>query len=874
MTKARFSGFPTGSTVTISTLKDGVAKGPLTSATWKQVQAGNITFDLYSLHGEGQSTPHADRGNHVSNFTQDLTKEIAQDDVIELRQFSGIGMIVENVQGATTTDYRDLHFEIDFGERWDAEFLTHEYLPTGFTTRAPDGPEMGLYPSFQAGHVYRGTDMNKNEVLTKDYDDGDGKPVGIKDYTVTVTVTDGINTGTKTFTVRLINWLRFYTDVTGTLNAGTGTNAQTYGLNIYRAGKSGSEREMRRGVIYMSRDGDFTGAEVGANIYHVHTPSGDIHSNWFDRDNINYPADWTIYDTETATQFIGGIPHDASNNPVPSSSNFTFWHMEPNTWCILFKGGETYFPTSSITEKKIIKGMNGMISSWGTGRATWDNYEKTSKFSPLGGDVACLLYDSAEARGTILHKLILKASDYTNADPEWTEWWNILYYTNKSAGDFTLPTIISYPLSDPDGEFITNAGQTAWTRIVADFPTDATSGYLMVRQVVDTGGSDYFQRPQPATFTDGETLTCQSSGITFDFVAAGSRQDRTKKIPGAGISGTGTGEYFTVDNVEILGPSTAIGSTRAPWVFRSDLLIRDPWNYAMTAYFQATFHNGVVTVQPSTWQGQPFVGEVKDTGSVQGGNRNTWNGTKDGLATVPSKNNIAHSCYRISWIGLLTFHKCGGHWYGGHTDATDYANDVYASLPTKGGAQPFRRSENIAATPFGGALSEYGCFFSGGDVNGWNMAANETAVSIPPFWMISDLGWYRASEITTIPYDYGYTRSEIRNSIIGWPTDVDLAPRAVSSLSDLSKVKYLFRPIIGDFELGLFPDPNLAPRFKNCEFVIGCGNMPQGRTFEWTTTIRDNDGITFPGSFVTINEPDSTPGTPALPSGNVDPIPV
>jgi len=81
MTKARFSGFPIGSIVVITTLKDGVAKGPITQNTWKQVAAGNITFEIYSLHGAGQAADNNNRGNRVSTFVKDMAFEVADSDL-------------------------------------------------------------------------------------------------------------------------------------------------------------------------------------------------------------------------------------------------------------------------------------------------------------------------------------------------------------------------------------------------------------------------------------------------------------------------------------------------------------------------------------------------------------------------------------------------------------------------------------------------------------------------------------------------------------------------------------------------------------------------------------------------------------------------
>jgi len=111
-----------------------------------------------------------------------------------------------------------------------------------------------------------------------------------------------------------------------------------------------------------------------------------------------------------------------------------------------------------------------------------------------------------------------------------------------------------------------------------------------------------------------------------------------------------------------------------------------------------------------------------------------------------------------------------------------------------------------------------------------------------------------------------------------WPTDVVLSARARGSLAKEPRAAVRLQNqtsvTLEPWVDGDTPDPNPVVRFENCDFIIGAANFDQVDTnFFWDVDHRGRVPV-YSGCTVTINEPDSTPGTPALPSGNVDPIPV
>ena len=83
---------------------------------------------------------------------------------------------------------------------------------------------------------------------------------------------------------------------------------------------------------------------------------------------------------------------------------------------------------------------------------------------------------------------------------------------------------------------------------------------------------------EQAYFVDGDTLTGPNGSVTF--TTAGSRQDRTRKVPGAGVVLLNMrGVLF--DKVEIHGGDSGIGAMGIGAVL-SDVLVKNWWNYAIT----------------------------------------------------------------------------------------------------------------------------------------------------------------------------------------------------------------------------------------------------------------------------------------------------
>jgi len=351
--------------------------------------SSTATFSIYSVHGDGAKSPLdlADRDSY----------EVSDGQLIHMVAPGNLSLYIHNVSGLAETDLRKINFEVDYGERWDAQFLTDPHLPAGFTTPAPDGATMGLYPGFVSGHAMRGTDMLGNQVLTADYN-GDAGPIGTKDNTVTVTVSDNSgNSASMSFTVRLIHPLRYYAE----------------GGATYPRGYRGGREQNRLGVIYVSRDGDFTGCPTGPNIYHHTLPSGIIRkqATFYALYPGNREAGEEIRDTETDTLI----------------SDYPFIGNGPST-AIYFKAGETYVGDEELGFGTFNE-TNCLVGSWGTDATTGDRAifsgEPRQRWYPTPlafmGSNAVNTY-----RGLRFQNILFHFSDYDPSDATWTEWWNII----------------------------------------------------------------------------------------------------------------------------------------------------------------------------------------------------------------------------------------------------------------------------------------------------------------------------------------------------------------------------------------------------------------------------------------------------------------
>jgi hypothetical protein len=70
-----------------------------------------------------------------------------------------------------------------------------------------------------------------------------------------------------------------------------------------------------------------------------------------------------------------------------------------------------------------------------------------------------------------------------------------------------------------------------------------------------------------------------------------------------------------------------------------------------------------------------------------------------------------------------------------------------------------------------------------------------------------------------------------------------------------------------------FPDPQPAWTFENVEFFVGIGGLDPTKVDLGFVTVHRGRPVSYTNCTVEILEPDSTPGVPALPAGNVAPIP-
>lgn len=629
--KIKFQGFSTSALVTIAATQNGITRGPVTISAWK-ASSSSGTFDAY-----------------VSDPNTAQWRPIVPGEVIEMVAPGRMRVMINNFAGWGDNDPRNIWVDTDYGERWTFESHSDPDLPAPTVLRRLAGSQAGYYPGIVSGHAMLGTDMSGNQLLTANYNAGPG-PVGTIDKTVTVTVTDGLATAQVSFTVRLIHPERYHADRTKATYAPT------------------APEENRRGTIYVSADGDFSGAPAVraetatvAGIYHVHA-NNDGKAGAF---------------TQFSFRGVGrGFPWN------------TNW---PQGIRILFKGGQTFFLGSNFDPSSF--GGNCSFGAWGTGKATWD-CEDISRFDPVNDGInqSGIGSNAFSYQGWRFSDIKIRASGYNPSDITWREWWNIINVSNLvgTIGQNTQGDLID---ADYNGEFITNAAGVR-TQVVK-----RVGNQLICRQVVAAGG-DYNENPAPAAFTNGDVLTGSTNGATMTFVAAGSRQNRTRKTPGQGIF-INNSQGVVLHRMEIEGASTGIGGLGANSVI-SDTVIRYSWNYgaqSTAAGLRGWSESGVVTVQPLGYEGTfRFLGQ----GQTVSRNRNAFNVvyTSPGDAAEVATNDVSHSYRRIDEISEYSAHYCGGRWFGGH-----------------GGApQPLQRFAT-AGSPTNGIvhMQVYGCFLMGGN---------------------------------------------------------------------------------------------------------------------------------------------------------------
>jgi len=746
MTKVRFSGFPAGEQVTISASKDGVSRGPLTVSAWKQSDA-SASFNVHSVIGDDSST--------VIMGINRLTPG----SLIEMVAPGGLFLVIDGFEGFSTNDPRRLTITTDFGERYDAQHLEHPHLPTGFTTRDPTGAQMGIYPGF-------GTDMSGNQQLTEDYD-ADAGPIGTCDRTVTCTVSDGTISAQQTFTVRLIHPYRYYTD--------------TDGLTYATADGGG-----RTGCLFVSRDGDFTGAppEDNANGIHYQTiADGDL------------------------TQ--------------------TIFAPRTNGVCGIFlKAGQTFTP---IEEFGYYGSGASMLNSFGTANGGMAILS-AEKRNAWGIDRTFFREQSSGYRPYRFANIEFFGSDYDVSDVTWREWWNELNYTGKQGTITENTATLVDPGSNYNGAILTNADNSAYVQVIRDDDNGDGTGTLICRQVV-TGSSA--QAGDQAYFADGETLTDVSdpaNSVVFD--AAGSRQDRTRKIPGGKMIWTGDSRGVLMDNCVFKGGSGSVG-TAPKWSVFSDILVTDYWNYGF-GETEPRGHvlNGVVVAQPSNYQGEI----AYFSSSAVDGNRNILNSTRSDIPNQPVENNIRHSAWRFGFTAALGMYKCISHSYGGHGSL----HQPGLRIPTSAGAEGLNY------------MHFHGCAFSGGHIP--FQIQSPPRSDTPPYTprgIKIDECWARADFSHGEAYLFysQYTNVGINDTLFSWPAGVTISKNG-------GDLKFIEWGDGGGYPYVESPDVNAVPPYvENCQFEY-LSNNSFNAMLGFDTEMRENGAnfITYSGNTVNIDE--------------------
>jgi len=686
---------------------------PITLTT-TLASSGTATFEVYSPFGAGANGPIGD-----NTIGDSPGKEISDGDLIEVVQYTAVPLYIINVSGLSQTDLRKISFETDYGERYEAEFIDDAALPTNVRTMASSGKTLGLYPGYVPGHTFRGTTMAGAQQLTSSYA-GDGGGVGTCDRTVTVTVSDGVNSGSMSFTVRVFHPDIYYTDATKATNAFTG-----------------SSTENRRGCIYVSRDGDFTGAPTGTNIYHYTIPSGDVGGRYVFRQGGANAGAKDIVDTGTST----------------SLTDFS-WNSDDNTMAVFLRGDETYFFEETCY---IQRGLNNLMASWGTGRATI-SMEKLTSFG-CGGDA---VISTAIARGrnewigSRFHNLKFHCSDFSPDDVTWREWWNILPYSSTS-GTIAENTTANVHENGYNGTVLTN-GSGVYTQVIQN---DTANSRLLVRHIVS--GSWAGTSPE-ATFSGGDVLedvNNASNTVTLetDLALREGRQGRPKLHPVTFFTGAAgvDSEGMTLDNCEMQGPKTAFENL-CNWLTLSDTIIR---NYCDYALFGQPFHQrhiALVVTQPDG-----YIGGKRVMGSSVSVNRYSFNVVLSGDPTEPAENNITHAAFRLGHAD--TFWTYGQYkvlmfTYGGHVGTTGGAH------------QSMHRWMNTEPTEGDTAyIYQYGCTWSGGNLT----FASHPVDTFPPKAWVQDTCWHRGAFCNGGLFQMLRHNTRFVNCKFGWPSDVTLA---------------------------------------------------------------------------------------------------
>ncbi len=679
-----------------------------------------------------------------TSIVDETWMEVSNGDVIETVAPGRVRVWVDGFVDWADDDPRNIWVDVDYGERYDFQHTDHADLPAPNVLRRLAGTQAGYYPGILSGHAMRGTDMSGNQVLTATYDPGNGAPLGTLDQTVTVTVTDGLATNTLTFIVRLVHPDVYYEDRAKIIFTG-GLEPQRYG------------------TVYVSTDGDFTDA----------------------------PA------ARSSTPLKGGIFHITYANGEFSSADLRTkiglpWGDENTSTRVLFKAGQVFKPTTMLNPTYI--GVNGTLATWyhngtgGTAKATL-SAEKLQSFDPKAS-VNLIGSNFFQFSGARFVDLKLHVSDYDTSDVTWREWWNIINYTGKT-GPLAQNIQGNLSAGGYNGETLTN-GNGVYTQVISD---DGV-GTLICRQVVDTANVDDAAAEQ-AFFNDGDTLTGQSTGETMTFVAAGSRQDRTRKIPGKGIN-LASAKGLLVQGVEIIGAETGI-SGMGVGAHVSDTLIKNFWNYGMQQTGgdrTSTSEAGNVTVQPLSYEGTP-----RDFGGATvSGNRNYFNAMMD--AASLATNDISHACRRFAFIDEYSNHYCFSHTYGGHGGGHQPAYRMATGGPSA--------EKEITAQFYGGGVS------GGGTQITFSLAGGGSIPYTPNVIRVEAMHLRGNHSTTQTNFISIYTNYALRNSILDRPAGFGAWPQ--------KDIQWLAHP-----ETAYSPDPDInavSPIVEFCTMIAKLNTSP------------------------------------------------
>jgi len=742
----------------------------------------DIAFGVYSINGRGADGPLGG-------------KAISQGDILEMVAPGNLVLYYDNITGTSTSDVRRISFMTDYGERYEAQHLEHEYLPSGFTTRDPTGATLGLVPGYVSGHAHRGTSMAGAQLLTDSYTGGAG-PTGTIDQTVTCTVSDGTNSTSMSFTVRLIHPHKYYADQQGT----------TYGTSANMATAVDGDRGNRRGIFYVSRTDDFTGAPVGPKIFHMVISDGDIAPSYFRSGGLEPTK---LYDTSTGT-------------PVNVPSFNPGWGNVSITLAVYLKTGQTWLPRLASGP---MGSANSYLGSWGGGLALLDG-EKARTWDP--GPLEMFKSTWVGYMGQRHENLDYMMSEYTVSDIEWREWWNILPYTNKT-GTFGQNTNGDVR-NGFNGEIITNAGNTAYAQIIGDTGTE-----LIVRQVVNLAliNSDDAVN---AAFANGDILTGGTSGATCTFVIAGSRQNRTRKTPPTGWAFSSTAAGVVFDRCVFRGGRMNILNT-PNWSVYSDVLNRDYWDYGVFAEsLRFNAHNAMVTVCPSSYEGG-----FRNYNSGVSPNRTAFNTMSDNNPSTPIPNEVVHAAQRYVEIGAVSLYKCGQHAYGGH--GSNYQPGL------RMGTQGSNAGEGLTY------VYQHGCFYSGSNVV-MQITTRDVSTFSPrtPKGWVMDNCWLRG-DFSSVGYLTSMVTSMgIKNCRIGHPAGVTMKRGS----RDVTFIAFT-----DGFQYDIDPDMNPIPSFvedNTFEFNANVGLDVTGREAGTTVNILGYDtsirevAVTYARNTVDVDE--------------------